>query len=244
MTTTTQYEVQLENFEGPLDLLLYLIKKDDLDIYDIPISKITEQYLATLDLMRDLNLEVAGDFLVLAATLMQIKARSLLPVAPDAEEGGPDPRAELMNKLIEYQKFKAAASVLGARADSFKDVFYRGAPVFSDEEKSLDLSLFDLLTAVREALATQVLDTRVIEGEQFPVEEKIEKILFLLSQHPHLTLKELFSDERRKLAILACILAMLELIKMGKIVARQSETFGEIRIFKKAEPGKEATADA
>lgn len=244
MTTTTQYEVQLENFEGPLDLLLYLIKKDDLDIYDIPISKITEQYLATLDLMRELNLEVAGDFLVLAATLMQVKARSLLPAPPDLEEGGPDPRTELMNKLIEYQKFKAAAQVLGKRAESFKDVFYRGAPVFSNEEKNLELSLFDLLTAVREALSSTELETTVMEGEQFPVEEKMEKILFLLSQHPHMTLRELFADERRKPAVLACILAMLELIKMGKIVARQSEIYGEIRIFKKTEPGKEATANA
>ena len=149
MTTNAAYEVHLENFEGPLDLLLFLIKKDDLDIYEIPIAKITEEYLATLDLMRELNLEVAGDFLVLAATLMQIKARALLPAPLDAEEGGPDPRAELIEKLLEYQKFKGAAAALGKRAETFKDVFYRGAPVFRDDEKSLDLNLFDLLSAVR-----------------------------------------------------------------------------------------------
>ena len=236
MSANATYEVHLENFEGPLDLLLFLIKKDDLDIYDIPISKITEEYLATLDLMRELSLDVAGDFLVLAATLMQIKARALLPAPPDAEEGGPDPRAELIEKLLEYQKFKGVAAALGARADSFKDVFYRGAPVFGDEEKTLELSLFDLLSAVREALTHAELETKVVEGEAFPIEEKMEKILFLISQHGHVTLREVFADERYRRAILACFLAMLELIKQGKISARQVEILGEIRIFKREEP--------
>lgn len=241
MTTSTVHEVHLENFEGPIDLLLFLIKKDDLDIYDIPIAKITEEYLATLELMRELNLEVAGDFLVLAATLMQIKARALLPSPPDAEEGGPDPRAELIEKLLEYQKFKGVAADLGARAESFKDVFYRGAPVFSDEEKSLDLSLFDLLAAVREALTHAEFETATLEGETFPIEEKMEKILFLLERSPHITLREIFADERFRRAILACFLAMLELIKAGKISARQVEICGEIRIFKRdAQPGEES----
>lgn len=238
------YEVHLDNFEGPLDLLLFLIKKNDLDIYEVPISKITEEYLATLDLMQELDLDVAGDFLVMAATLMQIKARSLLPAPPDAEEGGPDPRAELLAKLLEYQKFKGAAASLEQRAEAFKHVFYRGSPVFRDEEKTLDLSLFDLLDAVREALASADAPTQVIEGEEFPIEDKIEKILFHLENHPHLTLRELFADERRRPGILACFLALLELIKTGKVVARQAELFGEIRIFKRTPPGTEAEAPA
>jgi len=232
MSGTAVYEVHLDNFEGPLDLLLYLIKRDDLDIYDIPIAKITEEYLSTLELMRELNLEVAGEFLVLAATLMQIKARALLPSPPE-EEGGPDPRSELVERLIEYQKFKAAAQSLAERAQAYKDVFYRGAPIFQDEEKTLDLSLFDLLTAVREALARAQAATGVVQGEPFPIEEKMEKILFLLEARTYITLRELFADERLRPGILACLLALLELIRQGKVVARQQQLFGPIRIFRR-----------
>ena len=236
----TTYEVHLENFEGPLDLLLFLIKKNDLDIYSIPISSITEEYLAALDKMQAMNLEVAGDFLVMAATLMQIKARSLLPAPQEEEESGPDPRAELVQRLLEYQKFKGAAHALEERGEAFKNVFYRGAPVFRDEEKSLDLSLYDLLEAVREALVAADQPTKILEGEEFPIEEKIEKILFLLEQHPHVTLREIFSDERKRAGILACFLALLELIKLNKIIARQAELFGEIRLFKKNPPAPTA----
>ena len=131
MAIAKDYEVHLEMFEGPLDLLLFLIKKNDLDIYDIPISQITQEYLSYLSLMKDLNLDVAGEFLVLASTLMQVKARTLLP-SQDAEEEGPDPRAELVAKLVEYQKFKEAAKFLDRRAAEFSDVFYRGAPHFAE----------------------------------------------------------------------------------------------------------------
>src|SRR5271154_2575839 len=112
MTTTPGYEVHLEIFEGPLDLLLFLIKKNDLDIYDIPLHEITQEYLSYLDIIKDLNLETAGDFLVMASTLMQIKARTLLPSQEALEEQGPDPRAELISKLLEYQKYKEAAKFL------------------------------------------------------------------------------------------------------------------------------------
>src|SRR5579864_230668 len=128
-------DVRLENFEGPLDLLLYLIRKNDLDIYDIPIAHITQEYLSYLDLMKDLNLETAGEFLVMASTLMQIKAQLLLP-SPEAEqEEGPDPRAELVNKLLEYQQFKEAAGILATYNEKAKDVYYRTVPPrFGEEE--------------------------------------------------------------------------------------------------------------
>src|SRR5437762_9764165 len=123
--TPQQMDVSLEIFEGPLDLLLHLIKKNDLEISDIPIAQITHEYLAYLDLMKDLDLETAGEFLVMASTLMQIKAQMLLP-SPEVEpEEGPDPRTELINKLLEYQQYKEAANILGGYNEKAKDTFYR-----------------------------------------------------------------------------------------------------------------------
>jgi segregation and condensation protein A len=127
-------DVRLDNFEGPLDLLLYLIRKNDLDVYDIPISQITTEYLAYLDLLKDLNLEVAGEFLVMASTLMQIKAQLLLPSPEAIDESGPDPRSELVNKLLEYQRFKEASTILTGWNDKAKDVYYRHVPPSFDEE--------------------------------------------------------------------------------------------------------------
>ena len=149
---TKAYEVHLEVFEGPLDLLLYLIRKDDLDIENIPIAKITSEYLGYLDLMKELNLDVAGDFLVMAATLMQIKAHALLPSQDGPELEGPDPRLELVGKLQEYQKFKEAAGFMQRRADDWSDVFYRSPPAFPERDKALNIRIFDLLTTLSEVL--------------------------------------------------------------------------------------------
>src|SRR6266850_2496253 len=124
-TTPPGNDVRLENFEGPLDLLLFLIRKNDLDIYDIPIADITQEYLSYLDLIKELDLEMAGDFLVMASTLMQIKAQMLLPSPEGEESEGPDPREELINKLLEYQRYKEAASMLSTYNEKAKDVYYR-----------------------------------------------------------------------------------------------------------------------
>ncbi len=229
-------EVQLEMFEGPLDLLLFLIKKDDLDIYNIPIAHITRQYLGYLDMIKELNLEMAGEFLVLASTLMAIKAKTLLPSQQTAEgEEGPDPRAELVAKLLEYQKFKQAAQFLEKRAEEFSGVFYRGAPHFDDSEKTLSIGSFELLAALREGLDRAEVDMKEVLGEEFPIEEKMEKILRLLSRKPALTWDELFSDERKRRGIISCFLALLELTKLQKIFFRQEGNFGKIVIFKKEE---------
>lgn len=228
------YEVHLEMFEGPLDLLLYLIRKNDLDIYNIPISRITEEYLSTLDLMKDLNLDMAGEFLVTAASLMAIKARTLLPSpAAELEEEGPDPRAELMAKLLEYQKFKSAAQFLEKRGDEYKDVFYRGVPQFDESEKSLSLSLFDLLSSLKEILDRAEDKGKVVSGEDFPIEEKIAKILFMLEGASTITWLEIFADERKKRGILSCFLAVLELVKLQRIIVRQEGQFGKIVVCKK-----------
>ncbi len=229
------HQVHLEMFEGPLDLLLFLVKRDDLDIHNIPLSHITTEYLAYLDLMKELNLDVAGEFLVMAATLMAIKSRALLPSHEGEElETGPDPAAELAAKLLEYQKFKGAAKFLETRGDEFKDVFYRGAPHFDDSEKNLDLSLFDLLENLREILSRgEEGPAREVIGEEFPIEEKISKLLFLLESRPAISWVELFADERKRRGILACFLAMLELVKMQKIFVRQEGNLGPIMIYKK-----------
>ncbi len=226
-------EIHLEMFEGPLDLLLFLIKKNDLDIYNIPISKITQEYLAYLDMMKELNLDVAGEFLVLASTLMAIKAKTLLPSQEAEGDEGPDPRAELVAKLVEYQKFKQAAKFLEARAEEFKDVYYRGAPHFEESEKSLSISMLDLLSALREVLDRAEDDKKEVLGEEFPIEEKMEKVMFLLEKSPAISWEELFADERKRRGIISCFLALLELTKLQKIFVRQDATFGKIMIYKK-----------
>jgi len=233
------YEVHLEMFEGPLDLLLFLIKKDDLDITNIPIARITGEYLSYLEIMKDLNLETAGDFLVMAATLMAIKARSLLPSQDEegaaSEEEGPDPRAELMARLMEYQKFKEAAKFLEASAEKSKDVFYRGAPRFDDSQKTLNIGIFDLLESLREILDRCPDKSREIAGEEFPIEEKMSKILALIDKNRRATLQEIFADETKRRGILSCFLALLELVKLQKVFIRQDEPFSAVSIYKREE---------
>lgn len=233
------YQVRLEMFEGPLDLLLFLIKKDDLDVHNIPISHITKEYLSYLDLMKELNLDVAGEFLVMAATLMAMKAKALLPSSGGDEEEGPDPASELAQKLLEYQKFKAASSFLEQKHEDFKDVFFRGAPHFDDSEKTLSIGMFDLMESLREILErTEEMGKEEVVGEEFPIEERMEKILYLLENAPAVTLDEIFADERKRKGVIACFLAMLELIKLQRIFARQEGNFNQVMVYK-----KEVTAD-
>lgn len=236
-------DVHLEMFEGPLDLLLFLIKKDDLDIHNIPIAHITKEYLAYLEVMKELNLEMAGEFLVLASTLMAIKAKMLLPSSNAEENEGPDPRAELAAKLAEYQKFKQASQFLEKRADEFKDIFYRGAPIFDDSEKTLAIGTFDLIAALREILERAEVEKKEVLGEEFPIEEKMEKVMFLLEKSPTISWEELFADERKRRGIIACFLALLELTKLQKIFVRQDGNFGKILIFKKAEEAAAASSE-
>ena len=241
--TEKAYEVALELFEGPLDLLLFLVKKNDLDIHNIPIALITTEYLSYLEMMKEMDLDVAGDFLVMAATLMAVKSRSLLPSEQNAEgDEGPDPAAELAQKLLEYQKFKGASKFLADRGAEMDGVFYRGAPHFEEAEKSPNVSLFDLMAHLKVILENAEDDSQMVEGEEFPIEEKMEKILFLLSSRPMIAWEELFADERRRRGIIACFLAMLELTKLQKIFIRQEGNFGKIAIFKKDEKAVEAEA--
>ena len=226
--------VHINVFEGPMDLLLHLIKKDNLDVCDITIAEITKQYLDYLNVMKELNLEVAGDFLVMASTLMQIKAKTLLPSqAPTSENEGPDPAKELIAKLVEYQKYKEASAYLNQKLEENKDKFYRTAPFFDNGEKVLNVQMFDLLAAVKRAF--ERLDERkrieMLKIEEFPIEVKMQKVVDMLSRRKWVLLDEIFVGETKKRGIITCFMALLELIKIKKLLARQDEKEGQIRIY-------------
>ena len=231
---TDTLKIQLDVFEGPLDLLLHLIKKDNLDIYEVNISSITTQYLEYLDLMKQLNLDVAGEFLVMASTLMQIKARQLLPSqVPTTEEQGPDPAKELIAKLVEYEKFKQASNFLQQNFDKFKDNFYKQAPVFNQDEKVVNVQLFDLLAAVKRAFTRleERQNADLLKIEEFPIDKKIEKVLALVTSRPWVLIDDIFTGETKKRGVITCFMAVLELLKINKIYARQDKQNGEIRIY-------------
>ncbi len=238
------YKVKLEVFEGPLDLLLYLIKKEELDIYDIPIAKITDQYLEYLELMQLLDLSIAGEFLVMAATLMHIKSKMLLP--PDQTEGAEqeeeDPRAELVRRLLEYKMFKEAATELGQRESHQKHFFARvgsGVDVgklSASEEEFFEASLFDLITAFTKVLKDIPKESfhKVIKDE-FTVSEKIHDVLHMLVEKQSMLFTALFKVAKSKSEVITIFLAILELIKIREVIVRQHAPFGDIEIIKNTE---------
>jgi segregation and condensation protein A len=237
------YKIKLEIFEGPLDLLLYLVKKDHLNIYDIPIATVTQQYLEYLNLMQLLDLNIAGEFLVMAATLMQIKSKMLLP-AEETQEGETeeeDPRAELVRRLLEYEKFKEIAQDLRQREADQREVFKRTIPekdkeVSFDSDVYFEASIFDLINAFSRALedVSKDLFYEVIKDE-FTIEEKIHEILHLLLVTESVFLSELFTKAKNKLEIIVTFLAILELIRLKEIIAKQKGLFQEIAIFRNKE---------
>jgi len=236
------YKIKLELFEGPLDLLLYLVKKDHLNIYDIPIAKVTEQYLLYLNLMQFLDLNIAGEFLVMAATLMQIKSKMLLPAEKSEEEQEQeDPRQELVKRLLEYEKFKEIAESLQQKELSQKEVFKRPkieidkGPV-EGKETYFEASIFDLINAFSQALKDVPKEVfyEVIKDE-FTVEEKIHEILHLLLVTPSVVLSGLFSKAKNKMEIVVIFLSILELMRMKEIICRQKELFHEIEITRNKE---------
>ncbi|MBP7216765.1 MAG: segregation/condensation protein A [Candidatus Omnitrophica bacterium] len=247
------YKVKIELFEGPLDLLLYLVKKDHLNIYDIPIAQVTEQYLQYLNLMQLLDLSIAGEFLVMAATLMQIKSKMLLPAEETpADQPQEDPREELVRRLLEYEKFKEIAEQLRQREAAQQEVFKRPkveAPTESAPEKAtyFEASIFDLISAFSKAL--EEIPKNVfyeVVKDEFTIEEKVHQILHLLLVTQAVTIEELFAKAKNKLEIIVTFLAILELIRMKEIIARQKEVFGNIEITRNKdnitpyEPGNEA----
>lgn len=227
--------VQLEIFEGPLDLLLHLIKKNEVSITDIPIATITEQYLATLEVMQTLNLDVAGEFLVMAATLIHIKSRMLLPAtdAEEDEEEGADPRAELVRRLLEYQRFKDAADQLERREVLTRDVFVRSAAPAEEIPAAgfREVSIFELLTALKRVLDRLPKDVvHEVLLEKITVREKMTLLLDHLRNHGKTLFESLFAEVKSRMEVVVTFLAMLELVKMRAIRIYQEEATGPIQI--------------
>jgi segregation and condensation protein A len=234
------YKVELEVFEGPLDLLLYLIKRDEVDIYDIPIERITSQYMEYVNVMRMLDLNIAGEFIVMAATLMLIKSRMLLPVEErsdqEEDEDGEDPRWELVRQLVEYKKFKDAAARLQKNEWRQEDIFGIGGQslaIDSDESGATlnDVSLFDLIAAFDEVIQNAVTEELgEIVGDSITVADKIDYILHAVREKATVPFSALFQGLASRNEIICTFLALLELARLRQLRITQDHTFGEIMI--------------
>lgn len=229
------YEIKLDSFEGPLDLLLYLIRKNNIDIYDIPIAEITAQYLDYMDIMEKFNLEIAGEFLVMSATLIYIKSELLLP-KPEIEDEE-DPRDELVNKLLQYEKIKEAADLLKEKEKLQRDVFTRNRLIFNDDDYVVDASLFDLLDAFKKIISRVEENVKEIIQEEIKIEDRIKYVLDVIEERGHVDFSALFAKmNMSRQFVIVTFMALLELIKQMKVYARQAKPFDEIRIFKKQPP--------
>lgn len=228
-----EYRVDLAVFQGPLDLLLYLIRKEEVGIYEIPIAKITRQYLQYIELMQTLNLEVAGEYILMAATLIRIKTRMLLP--RDEEDGEEqDPREELLMALIEYKKYKEAGDVLREKALIEERNVVPDAPL-GDIERKVDLApsttLFDLLTAFKEVLDAHREETvHEVDTEEVTIEDRTRHIVELLREREFATFAELFNDIPRKIVAVVTFIALLELTRARRVALYQSFPFAEMRV--------------
>lgn len=235
----TDYKVRLEIFEGPLDLLLFLVKRDEIDIYEVSLERITRQYLEYLQAFKELNIDLAGEFVVMAANLLYWKSRSLLPVdqqPPEEDVDEEDPRWELIRQLIEYKKFKEAAEQLHAREIEQEKIFIRdgeangslgAAPLRLGE-----LGIFHLINAFQNVIKRIDAreDLREIFGEHFTVSEKIDIILRRVADGARLKFSELFGDIASRVEIVVTFLALLELIRLKQVRATQANPFDEIEI--------------
>ena len=240
----TEYRVKFEVFEGPLDLLLYLIKKEEVDIYEVNLTKLATQFIEYIEMMREFDLEIAGEFLVMASSLMYIKSRELLPVDQRAkteeDEEGQDPRWELIRQLVEYKKFKDAAAQLQTLEARQENVFPRvpGKIEFESEKPAPkpDVSIFDLLNAVNGVLQRfQKRDsTREIFEDKWTVSEKIEYILRVLAARESVRFSELFEEATSRSEVVCTFLALLELIRLKQLVCAQGSEFSEIEITRAA----------
>lgn len=231
------YQVKLGVFEGPLDLLLHLIRKNELDIYDIPIAIITKQYMEYLGLMKTLNLDIAGEFLVMAATLIYLKSRTLLPSTADEEDNEEDPRVQLVRQLLEYRRFKDVAYQLREYEEVREEIFTRQAPqpedVSSDEDGGLEVSLFELLRCVKKVMERvgQVDSYEVSAPINITIEQQSELILNKILVHRQLSFEDLFDGQETKIQIIVTFLALLELIRHQQLRIYQATPLGQILIY-------------
>jgi segregation and condensation protein A len=229
------YSIKIPVFEGPLDLLLHLIRESKIDIYDIPLAIITRQYLEYIQMMKELNLDIAGDFLVMAATLIHIKSRMLLP--PDEEvpsEELEDPRRELVQRLLEYQAFKEAALGLREKENEWIKIFQREPSSDEDEEgiHLSDVNLFDLLDAFKKILETAPPEVGTITKETLTVKDKMHFIMDTLEGQEAVRFEDLFAGGITKSQIIVTFIALLELIRLGLMRAYQEREFGNIWVIK------------
>ena len=232
----SDYKVKLEIFEGPLDLLLYLIKRDEIDIYDISLERITRQYLEYLQAFKELKIDIAGEFVVMAANLIYLKSRSLLPLdqqppEEDAEED--DPRWDLIRQLIEYKKFKEAAEQLHARAVQQEKIFTRdGGAIVEAPLRLAEVGIFQLIHAFQNVIKRVEARENLGEifGERFTVSEKIDIILQRVADGAPLRFSDLFSDIAVRVEVVVTFLALLELIRLKQVRVIQRDLFGEIEI--------------
>ncbi len=234
------YEIKLDVFEGPLDLLLFLVRKNEIDIYNIPIATITDQYLQYLDVMKSLNLDIAGEYLVMASTLILMKSRMLLP--PDEEEPPAEPPIDLSAMLLEYQEIKNQASNLTQRPLLGRDVFTReplsDGPEPQEEETFIELGAFDLIEAFRKVLSgMRKEDIMAIDLERISLNDRINEIMERLQSEKNLTFEDLLENAKTRRRIVYTLLAILELMKLKAIRAFQVDAFGTIRIFLAVEEG-------
>jgi segregation and condensation protein A len=244
--------ITLPLFEGPLDLLLYLIRRDQIDIHDIPIAPITRQYMEYLDLMRELNLDVAGEFMVMAATLIHIKSKMLVPIEPNEAEGDEeavDPREELVRRLLEFQRYKEAAGVLHQQAQIRAAQFTRPdtvLPRFDDAgEEMLEAGLYDLIAAFKELLdRRKALLAHEVEGEGPPVEQRMQELLAMIREGESLEFLELFASLDTKPEMIVTFLALLELVRLKHVRVYQRGMFGSIRVFRPVGPPADVPAPA
>jgi segregation and condensation protein A len=239
------YEVKLEAFEGPLDLLLHLIREHEIDIYDIPIAQITEQYLEYLNFIESLDLALAGEFLEMAATLIRIKVQMLLPSQEEQDEEE-DPRGQLIRKLVEYKKMKEAARSLSDKEEDRRRFFPRGVDPrdlqdVDDEQETeeflRDVTLFDLVDALRDVLSRVParIDVHAVDLETTTVEEQMERIRSALGRSGPTLFSDLFAPASTRVEIVTTFVALLELIRLGIVVATQKHTFGAIALELKVE---------
>ncbi|MDE2700755.1 MAG: segregation/condensation protein A [Gemmatimonadota bacterium] len=233
------YGVKLDLFEGPLDLLLFLIQKNEIDIYDIPIADITRQFLEYVEIIQRLNLEVAGDFVVMAATLMRIKSRMLLPSDPEAEEEEGDPREELVRRLLEYQQFREVAAWMDDQQTEYRDVFYRGASMDLEDISKQEggefrpVSLFELLRAFKQAMdAAPKADFHEVTRVDVTTEERAEYVLDVLERRHQVPFSDLIASTYRTVVVVTFI-ALLELMKEGKVRVQQADIDGELWVYRR-----------
>ena len=236
------YGVKLDLFEGPLDLLLFLIQKNEIDIYDIPIADITRQFLEYVEIIQRLNLEVAGDFVVMAATLMRIKSRMLLPSDPEAEEEEGDPREELVRRLLEYQQFREVAAWMDDQQTEYRDVFYRGASMDLEDIRKQHaaeagefrpVSLFELLRAFKQAMdAAPKVDFHEVTRVDVTTEERVEYVLDVLERRHQVPFSELIASTHR-IVVVVTFIALLDLMKEGKVRVQQTDINGELWVYRR-----------